>query len=462
MNVLDLVRGRGFSPKHEAGTKGGEWSSPCPDCGGEDRFRVWPEKDGGRGEWWCRQCDEAGDLIEFLRRFEGLSFRDACEKAGKDPGQYKPRRLAPPRRKGERDFIPREADLPPDLWREKFGLFVARAHQQLLGNQAQLDYLTGRGIRLESVQRFNLGWNPGERGRDLFRDRGAWGAPEEVKPSGKKKKLWLPVGLVIPMAQAGELARVRIRRPNPGEGPRFVAMPGSRMVTPLFAGEGWDGQVAVVVEAELDAILIADSAGDLAGAMAVTTNKGKPDASAVEQLRKAGRILVALDFDKAGRDGWQFWRREFERAERWPVPEGKDPGEYFERGGDVRAWIEAGLPAVRRLRSGRPGPSRVVGEQKGGGVFSAPAEKGEDLRPIRQERRESRGQVLVRQVRQAVARCGRAAVSTRSGGVEMQGCARCSRVGACEVFQEVQGVVFGPEMDAAWEEMQRQGGLIRG
>ena len=32
--------------------------------------------------YWCRQCGKHGDVIQFLREQEGLSFRGACEKAG--------------------------------------------------------------------------------------------------------------------------------------------------------------------------------------------------------------------------------------------------------------------------------------------------------------------------------------------------------------------------------------------
>jgi hypothetical protein len=33
-----------------------EWSSTCPECGGEDRFLFWPEKKN----YWCRQCGLEG------------------------------------------------------------------------------------------------------------------------------------------------------------------------------------------------------------------------------------------------------------------------------------------------------------------------------------------------------------------------------------------------------------------
>jgi DNA primase len=61
-------------------------------------------------------------------------------------------------------------------------------------------------------------------------------------------------------------------------------------------------------------------------------------------LRGAASILVSLDFDEAGgRASWQFWLSNYPNAKRWPTPKGKDPGDYYQQGGNIRAWIEAGF-----------------------------------------------------------------------------------------------------------------------
>lgn len=56
-----------------------EWCGPCPFCkDGEDRFIVWSE--GGRdglGHYWCRQCNEKGDSVEWLIRKRGANVVDA-------------------------------------------------------------------------------------------------------------------------------------------------------------------------------------------------------------------------------------------------------------------------------------------------------------------------------------------------------------------------------------------------
>ncbi len=70
MDLLSLI-GHDTPLKKIASTGGGEWTGPCPFCGGRDRFRVQPE----RGRWWCRQCSEDdrwGDAIAYLRRRDGI------------------------------------------------------------------------------------------------------------------------------------------------------------------------------------------------------------------------------------------------------------------------------------------------------------------------------------------------------------------------------------------------------
>jgi DNA primase len=100
MNLLDLLSSD-TSLRKVAATYGGEYVGPCPWCGGEDRFRVWPDTDPPR--YWCRVCERRGDAIQYLRDREGLTFRQACERLGKplpersrQPSTRRPPPLATP------------------------------------------------------------------------------------------------------------------------------------------------------------------------------------------------------------------------------------------------------------------------------------------------------------------------------------------------------------------------------
>ncbi len=345
MNVLDLLGRHGISARKVASTKGGEYHSPCPGCGGKDRFHVWPEQNNGEGSYWCRQCGKAGDAIQFLMDFEGLSFKEACERLGKKVSDY-PERITPcpPSQRKKTEYEPREAKTPEEKWQARAKKLVLWANEQLLKNQKQLQWLAERGIKRETVLRFSLGWNPGERGKDIFRSRESWGLKTILKENGKPKKLWIPIGLVIPFIQ-DKILRIRIRRFSREE-PRYYIIPGSStacMVIPCL--EKKERSAVIVVESELDAILLAQEAGDMVSVVALGSSNTKPESEAYNFLKQADVILLALDFDDAGAKAISWWLDMFgEKVDVWPVPEGKDPGDAYKAGVDIREWVLAGLP----------------------------------------------------------------------------------------------------------------------
>ena len=85
MSLLDLIVQDGGTLKRTATTNGPELAGPCLWCGGQDRFRVWPEQDGGR--CWCCNCGKHGDTIQYLRDKRGLTFQYACRFIGRDPSE---------------------------------------------------------------------------------------------------------------------------------------------------------------------------------------------------------------------------------------------------------------------------------------------------------------------------------------------------------------------------------------
>jgi putative DNA primase/helicase len=54
--------------------------SPCPMCGGVDRFRFYRGPDQSYGRWYCRGCYEGGDGIKLVMRITGLDFKGAAAK----------------------------------------------------------------------------------------------------------------------------------------------------------------------------------------------------------------------------------------------------------------------------------------------------------------------------------------------------------------------------------------------
>jgi hypothetical protein len=108
-------------------------------------------------------------------------------------------------------------------------------------------------------------------------------------------------------------------------------------------------QAFVVTEAELDAMMVSRYAGSLVGTVGLGSAGIKPDASAYYILKKAMRILVALDYDQAGKAARAWWLENFDTARFWPVPVGKDPGEAFQNGLDIKEWVRRGLPPALTL-----------------------------------------------------------------------------------------------------------------
>lgn len=419
MGILEAVSGRSPGIKKVSSTNGGEYAGPCPVCGGDDRFRVWPEK----GRFWCRGCGEKGDLIQYFRWAEGMSYPDASRAAGQDPKEYDRRRRythpeLPPEGTAE-PRVPAEHAAPADGWRAHAEKFADACRQALLENPAALARLADeRGLTAASVERFGLGLNPA----DAWRDRAAWGLPPETSDkTGKPKRLWLPRGLVIPTLVDGRLARLKIRRPvadadpeKGGFGPRYYFVPGSSAAV-MRIGDG--ARAYVVVESELDALLIAQEAGELAGVIALGTAGAKPDAGTDAQLAGAAAILVALDFDQAGEKASAWWLDNYRQAVRWPPAAGKDPGEFF-RAVDVRAWVLAGLPPAWHVADPvgpLPGKAVVVGGEGLNPAVGAGGVAAAETAPEAPEGVREMHRILSRHPVRIVATAGRLAIQWRPG-----------------------------------------------
>jgi DNA primase len=264
-----------------------------------------------------------------------MSFKEACETIGRAVEQHPTGRRRDGRRGG---WKPTEAVAPPEVWKAQAMAIQKEAAGRLLTQETPgRAFLRARGLTAETMETAGLGWNP----IDVYFDRQTWGLDHETKPDGKPKRLWIPGGLVIPtITDEKAIIRLRIRRPH-GD-PRYIIVSGSS-TTPMTAGA--DGGAAVVVESELDALLLCQEAGDMALMIALGSVAKRPDQGIHTRLKRAKIILNALDADQAGaKEAWGFWIATYGRKiKRWPVPSGKDPGEAYQAGIDLRAWIEAGL-----------------------------------------------------------------------------------------------------------------------
>ncbi len=367
MNLLSIyTNSYGTAVKKQ----GSGFNGPCPLCGGEpgksDRFIIWPErsenlgeacaKHGIHGVWSCRQCGAGGDTIAYLMQVEGLNFKQALAELGIEGGHAaRKRRAAPSEPKSSTQFTAPEISLPHPKWLAYAAKLVDEAADNIWQQPQALRWLAHRGLDAAAVQQYKIGYlSPeGKCGFGRFRHRSALNLEPKLV-NGKEKKLFIPRGIVIPsFALDGSVINIRIRRhkedltpmPDGRIPPKYLELEGSSRTPMLLRANGLPALSAYfITEAELDAILIHHATGGAVGAMAVRTNRGKPDATGHALLVESPCICIALDYDEAGAQGVEFWEENYAQAKRWPTPQGKDPGDAFALGVDIRAWVQAALP----------------------------------------------------------------------------------------------------------------------
>ena len=323
--LLDLIQQDGLTPARKGPD---EWSAPCPACGGNDRFVIHPSA----GRYWCRQCGAKGDVIEYLRRFRGMTFHQAAEHAGRPAsspaGQTGPRTAQAAARPAPTP--------PPEAWTAQAKTLITAAHKALVADPARLEWLRAkRGLTRATAERFRLGWLP----RDLYHDRAAWGLPAELREDGKAKKLFIPSGTLIPGP-----VRLRIRRANPGEFGKYFVVPGSGN-GPLVIGADHPAEStgAVIVESELDAMLLWQEITGPVLILAMGSTSNGPDQAMVADLTRRPFVLISLDADAAGGKAAGKWFSALPSATPAPPWGGKDHTDAHLAGHNLGEWFSMAL-----------------------------------------------------------------------------------------------------------------------
>ncbi len=333
MTILDLAQKTGIYPKWVAGTSGGVYHSPCPICGGKDRFYIQPYKQMSKcmGSYRCRQCGIYGDSIQFARQFLNLSYQEAA----KEVNATIPEQSLPSLHKAYPQAIILKK--PSDLWITKASEFIEHAHKKLLCKTDSLKYLETRGLPLQAVQRYKIGWSD----KNEFFSRNDWGLDKQISTGGKQRLLWIPKGLVIPTFQSNcEIIRLKVRRADYKQDdqlPKYVAISGSMNGLNIIGSS--KNKVMVVVESELDAYAIDYAAHDLVIAVAVGSNIKNPDNVTDQLARNSEHLLICYDNDEAGKKMLIKWQKLYRHAKACPTPIAKDIGEAIQNGLTVKEWI---------------------------------------------------------------------------------------------------------------------------
>ena len=317
--LVDLAREAGLNPKRASSGQRRIFHSACPSCGGKDRFVLWADE----ARYWCRQCKISGDAIQFCRAFLGTSFSEAKERVG-DVSRRQPK---------ESSYISFSS------WQEKAKTFIRGAHQRLLIDPKALTFVQERGLLIETISRYQIGWHP----LATFPRREEWGL-EKCVENGKEKKLLLPAGIVIPCFQDDLLCKVKIRRSDWIEGclfGKYYIASGSIDCMPVFGDA--DKSTVVIVESEIDGMLVVQEVGDICSCLALGGAQKRPSEILSKWLKERSLLLFALDYDEAGKKEYAWWQERFSNLEPWPVPMTKSPGDALKEGVDLRQWILSGL-----------------------------------------------------------------------------------------------------------------------
>lgn len=330
-----------------------EWAGPCPDCGGRDRFLVWPDRPRG-GAFLCRGCGAKGDGIQFLRQFHGMSYPDACRALSltpRDSRAFYPAKPSPRHTPSTTPPVtvttPKPAQLPPDQWMERAAAFLADCQRGLETDAETVLAVTGRYLTPDTARSCGLGWNP----RDRYEPRAAWGLPTIQG----RDKLLLPRGLVIATRRRAGIMVLTVRCPDdrPEGRPKYWQVAGSSNV-PFVAGRA--GLPVLLVESALDVALVQQEAGDLCAAVALMGDMKGVDTATDAFIKAAPLIIAAPDNDAGGRIAWQRWKQAFPSAVCCPAVSAKDPTEMhaaalrLEAVPTVREWVTSVLSLAENSR----------------------------------------------------------------------------------------------------------------
>lgn len=343
-NILDLI-GQYVALKKETGS---EYSGPCIFCAdGNDRFRVWEDTQ----RYWCRQCDQKGDVYQFCKDALAMEHNDILTMLGRGSERSDLKHDQRPILKPQR---PTEPEIDRLRWSSQAKLAVAWCHEQLLKNKSLIQWLESeRGINLATIKQWRLGFSP----KKIWSEPSQWGFDGGKKP-------FFPCGLVIPHIQHdNSITGINIRRFKPSdnlpsaiagierqaENESAYARVRGTISKPWIVGYS-PGAPRIIVESELDAILLWQELNGLAVPIAVLTAGAKPTADDIGTRDKKEKcpgnvpvkILFSLDFDQAGKERFAWWKQEHDVFALPPI-KGKDVSEMHQAGVPLMLWFKKGL-----------------------------------------------------------------------------------------------------------------------
>ena len=332
MSILAVLASAGYPTRLQNNEKNSKtaYSGACPFCeDGVDRFIVWPNSPSKRctGRFWCRRCRKSGDTIDIYMKLKGVGD----EQNGKELFFQEYKESNKPLSFQER-YSSKALNGPTAPWRKKLGELVDVAHKNIWKQEEALKKLAIRGIPKEAIEAYRIGH---------LQMKTTFSAQSLGYEEGRKDIGVFP-GIIIPTFEpSGSLIRIKVRRldwkPSDTLG-KYLAVSGSMGGMNLIGNR--KAPHVIAVESELDAYAVAHAVKDKALVIAVGSNTKNPDLATDFLVKKKGRLIVIYDNDKGGQAMLKKWKGLYAKAEGAPSPIGKDIGEAFEQGYDVKSWLK--------------------------------------------------------------------------------------------------------------------------
>ena len=252
----------------------------CPKCGngsGKDGDGI--VKNPKDGKYKCFKCGIGGDVLDLVGAAFGLTdFNDQFDKAvelyGIDVDKYRPALTA--QQKGQAaDTISRVAAASDET--DAVGRYLEKCHAAA----GQTDYFTKRGISQESVDRFQLGYDP---------------SYDEGNVGGRPWK-----AVVIPTsADTYEVRNTEVEPNSDTNGRNKYRKHGKNHLFNLRALSEEKDKPIVICEGIFDAISIIQSGGQAIGLGSAVNYKYLVEA--LDKVTPAKPLIILFDSDAAGRD----------------------------------------------------------------------------------------------------------------------------------------------------------------
>ena len=258
-------------------------------------FTIFPESQ----RWWCFGCQRGGDVIEFVRLFEGIGFREAVERLGGIPltPSATAQRFKHPTGQASAAGRLLFARATPSSQRA-LDAAVTCYIRELAETPRARRYLQARGLSEALVRAARLGYCSGARLRDTLRRemiplRAGWAVGLLAGREGRER---FSGRITIPEVRTGHTRWLTSRLlDDDTDAPRYLSLPGQR---PLYGAERVRGLPAVIgVEGYFDALTLWDW-----GLPAFAVGGVSLPADALEALRAARAIYLAFDQDAPGQE----------------------------------------------------------------------------------------------------------------------------------------------------------------